>query len=256
MLDSVRLSEHRGTRIRQLSAASGNGGWVNEAICNPSLIFLDEVTSGWTNRRLRNDVICSARWRRRQDVVCVTHRSGTSKRPAIWSPFWAPAECWRSSARRPRRCVFRRSAAGGRLPASQDKSPAAWKEQFRQSSLYERYVQQRLPRDAPRKVLPASRSRSSRSQESLVAVRQLLLLVRRYPRDSVGRQGNAWHDAGPKSAHRLVTDLVFGDISQPSVESEALRVADVAAPGVAWAELLPETQAEFRKERAKPQTRH
>jgi hypothetical protein len=46
----------------------------------------------------------------------------------------------------------------------------------------------------------------------------------------------------------LLLISVFGDISQPQVESEARRLADLVAPGVAWGELLPESQAEFRKE--------
>ena len=251
MLDSVRLSEHRGTRIRQLSGGQRKrAGWVNEAICNPSLIFLDEVTSGLDEQ---TDCEMMHLFRQMADdgktVVCVTHRVGyveeTCHLAAILGPggvlafVGPPAEAL---------AYFDVPRLGDVYQRLQDKSPAAWKEQFRQSSLYERYVEQRLPRDAPRKVLPASRSRNSRSQESLVAVRQLLLLVRRYLAIQLADKGMLAMMLGQSLLIAWLLIWVFGDISQPSVESEALRVADVAAPGVAWAELLPETQAEFRKE--------
>ena len=78
MLDSVRLSQHRATRIRQLSGGERKrASWVNEAICNPSLIFLDEVTSGLDEQ---TDCEMMQLFRKMADdgktVVCVTHRVG------------------------------------------------------------------------------------------------------------------------------------------------------------------------------------
>ena len=46
-LDSVNLVQHQYRQIRRLSGGQiKRASWANEAICNPSLIFLDEVTSG------------------------------------------------------------------------------------------------------------------------------------------------------------------------------------------------------------------
>ncbi len=103
-------------------------------------------------------------------------------------------------------------------------------------------------------MLPASRSRKSRSQEFLVAGRQLLLLVRRYLAILLADKGMLAMMLGQSLLIALLLSWVFGDISQPSVEAEARRVADVAAPGVAWAELLPETQTEFRQEASEAAT--
>jgi ABC-type multidrug transport system ATPase subunit len=104
MLDSVRLSEHRATRIRQLSGGQRKrASWVNEAICNPSLIFLDEVTSGLDEQ---TDCEMMQLFRKMADdgktVVCVTHRVGyvaeTCHLAAILGPggvlafFGPPAE--------------------------------------------------------------------------------------------------------------------------------------------------------------------
>ena len=105
MLDSVRLSQHRATRIRQLSGGQRKrASWVNEAICNPSLIFLDEVTSGLDEQ---TDCEMMQLFRKMADDGKTSFasriESGTSNRPAIWPRFWAPAECSRSSVRRPRR---------------------------------------------------------------------------------------------------------------------------------------------------------
>ena len=257
MLDSVRLSEHRATRIRQLSGGQRKrASWVNEAICNPSLIFLDEVTSGLDEQ---TDCEMMQLFRKMADdgktVVCVTHRVGyveeTCHLAAILGPggvlafFGPPAEAL---------AYFDVPRLGEVYQRLQERSPEEWKQRFRQSSQYQRYVEQRLPRDAPRKVLPASRSRKSRSQESLVAGRQLLLLVRRYLAILLADKGMLAMMLGQSLLIALLLSWVFGDISQPSVEAEARRVADVAAPGVAWAELLPETQAEFRQEASEAAT--
>ena len=82
-------------------------------------------------------------------------------------------------------------------------------------------------------------------------MRQLVLLVRRYLAILLADKGMLAMMFGQSLLIALLLIWVFGDISRPNAESEALRVADVAAPGVSWAELLPETQAEFRQEASK-----
>lgn len=251
MLDSVRLSAHRATRIRQLSGGQRRrASWVNEAICNPSLIFVDEVTSGLDEQA---DCEMMQLFRNMADdgktVVCVTHRVGyveqTCHLVAVMSAggvlafFGPPAEALAYFD------VPRLSEVYQRL---EGRSPEEWKQRFRQSAPYQRYVEQRLPKEAPRKLAPTSRSRKGRPREALVAARQLPLLLRRYVEILLADKGTLAMMLGQSLLIAWLLIWVFGDISRPNVEAEARRVADIAAPGVAWAELLPESQEEFRQE--------
>jgi len=257
MLDSVRLSEHRATRIRQLSGGQRKrAGWVNEALCNPSLIFVDEVTSGLDEQA---DCEMMQLFRNMADegktVVCVTHRVGyveqTCHLVAILSDggvlafVGPPAEAL---------AYFDVPRLGEVYQRLQETAPEEWKQRFRQSASYQRYVEQRLPRDAPRQVLPVSRSRKSRSREFFVTARELLLLVRRYLEILLADKGMLAMMFGQSLLIALLLIWVFGDISQPGVEAEARRVAAIAAPGGAWTELLPASQAEFRQEASEAAT--
>lgn len=257
MLQSVRLAEHRATRIRQLSGGQRKrASWVNEAICNPSLIFADEVTSGLDELA---DCEMMQLFRKMADdgktVVLVTHRVGYVEQTChlvailavggVLAFVGTPAEAL---------AYFGVPRLGEVYQRLQEKPAEEWKQQFRQSEQYRQYVEQRLPRETPRKVLPASRSRKSRKREFLVAARQLPLLVRRYLAILLADQGMLAMMLGQSLLIALLLVWVFGDISQPDVEAEARRVADIAAPGVAWSEHLPEYQAEFRKEASQAAT--
>lgn len=257
MLEAVRLSEHRATRIRRLSGGQRKrAGWANEAICNPSLIFVDEVTSGLDEL---SDREMMELFRKMADdgktVVLVTHRVGYVEQTChlvavlasggVLAFVGPPAEAL---------TYFGVSRLGEVYRCLQSRPAAEWKQQFRQSIQYRRYVEQRLPAQAAPKTLAPSRSRKSRSQEFRAAARQLPLLVRRYLAILLADKGMLAMMLGQSLLIALLLIWVFGDISRPDVEAEAKRVADIAAPGVAWSELLPESQAEFRQEASQAAT--
>ena len=75
MLDTVGLSARRTTAIRHLSGGQvKRASLANEVLCKPSLLFLDEVTSGLdeqTDREMMN--LFRALAESGKTVVCVTH---------------------------------------------------------------------------------------------------------------------------------------------------------------------------------------
>ena len=77
-LDTVNLVQRQYTRIHQLSGGQiKRASWANETISNPSLIFLDEVTSGLDEQ---SDSEMMHLFRRMAEegktIVCITHNLG------------------------------------------------------------------------------------------------------------------------------------------------------------------------------------
>ncbi len=252
MLESVRLSEHRATRIRQLSGGQRRrASWVNEAICNPSLILLDEVTSGLDEQTDREMMQL---FRKMADdgktVICVTHRVGYVEQTChliailgaggVLAFFGPPAECrlistfrdWRtstsSSRKKPRKNGNTSSAAAASTSVMWSNGCPGKK--------CRRSCSPRLARGAGDSKSALSPRGSCRCWSS--AYLAILLTD----------TGMLAMMLGQSLLIALLLVAVFGDISQPEAESEARRVADIAAPGVPWDKHFPETQEEFRKE--------
>ena len=87
MLETVGLTNRRGTPIRHLSGGQvKRASLANELILRPSLLFLDEVTSGLDEQTDREMMELFRRVADGgQTVVCITHSLANVEATATWS---------------------------------------------------------------------------------------------------------------------------------------------------------------------------
>jgi ABC-type multidrug transport system ATPase subunit len=188
ILDTVGLTRRRGTLIRDLSGGQiKRASLANELIARPSLLFLDEVTSGLdeqTDRevmRLFRQVAEAGK-----TVVCITHNLAsvevTCHLVAVLTEggrlafYGTPEEAKRYFGNIPR--------LGDIYDRLAEKTPEEWHWQFRRSLEYRRYVVERLPKDRERDEdkddSSTGREEGPRRKGLRVAIRQMGVLTRRY----------------------------------------------------------------------------
>lgn len=185
ILATVGLTAVRAKPIRQLSGGqSKRASLANEILSKPSLLFLDEVTSGLdeqTDREIMDlfrEVADSGK-----TVVCVTHSTANIERTCHLVVLLAsggslafvgtPAEAL---------SYFSTSRLGDVYERLAKRTPEEWRLQFKNSPYYARYVLARLP--------PADGAKSAtqarRKSEPLAFVkhlrRQAFVLLSRYVR--------------------------------------------------------------------------
>jgi len=148
-LDTVNLVQRQYTRIQQLSGGQiKRASWANETISNPSLIFLDEVTSGLDEQ---SDAEMMHLFRRMAEegktIVCITHNLGNVENNchlvvilteggslAFVGPPAAALE------------YFDIPRLGDVYHRLREESAHTWRDRFRQSDYFKTYVARRLPR--------------------------------------------------------------------------------------------------------------
>jgi ABC-type multidrug transport system ATPase subunit len=182
ILGVVGLTSRKGTLIRHLSGGQlKRASLANEMVSKPSLLFLDEVTSGLDEQ---TDLEVMELFRQVADggktVVCVTHSlanvESTCHLVVILTEggrlafIGTPEEA---------KAYFGISRLGEVYRKLAGRPAAEWSERFRASPFFERYVVERLPSEAdrvplPKLSLPPSRRRKRRG------VRQAWVLTRRY----------------------------------------------------------------------------
>ena len=251
MIEAMHLTEHRFTQIRRLSGGQQKrASWINESLCNPSLIFLDEVTSGLDEQ---TDHEMMELFRNMADagktVVCVTHRLAHVEQYCHLVVILAaggklafvgpPAEALTHFGIQRLADVYRRL---------QEQTPDQWQQLAHSSPAYEQYVTRRLPEETRVQAPPALRSKTHSLRNALTACRQWSLLSHRYFAIQWAEKRALAMMLGQSLLIAVLLCWLFGDVAQPRAEAEARHAAQVAVPGVAWTELLPETQAEFRSE--------
>ena len=250
MLDSVNLTQHQYTQIRRLSGGQiKRASWVNEVICNPSLIFLDEVTSGLDDQ---TDCEMMQLFRRIADegktIICVTHSVtyveqqcdlvvilATGGSLAFVGP---PADALK---------YFNISRLGEVYQRLKEKPANQWKDGFRQTGFYEQYVERRLPNKVERRASDCVKSRQQ-PRELLAIIRQFLLLTRRYFSIKCADRRAMVMMFGQSLFIALLLAWLFGDISNMNVEDEANQIAQLVAPGLSLKDLFEEDQEKILKE--------
>jgi ABC transport system ATP-binding/permease protein len=152
ILEVVGLSERRHTLIRHLSGGQvKRASLANELIARPSLIFLDEVTSGLDEQTDREMMEL---FRRVADggktVVCITHNltnvDATCKLVVILTErgrlafVGTPAEA---------KSYFGIQRLGDVYERLETRKPEEWQAEFETSPIYARYVTERMPPATP-----------------------------------------------------------------------------------------------------------
>ncbi len=181
ILRVVGLTKRRETLIRQLSGGElKRASLANELVAQPSLLFLDEVTSGLDEQTDREIMEL---FREVADggktVVCVTHNLANVEASCHLVVILAeggrlafvgtPDEA-KSYFKVPRLGEVYRRLAGY--------TPASWQARFRSTPYYQRYVIDRMTGTA--NAAPARHEQDASARKKPSALRQASILVRRY----------------------------------------------------------------------------
>jgi ABC transport system ATP-binding/permease protein len=217
MLDTVRLSQRRRTPIRLLSGGElKRASLANEIICKPSLLFLDEVTSGLDEQtdcemmELFRSVARSGK-----TVVCVTHSLANveqtcdlvvvlaqgGKTAFVGSPAEALA-------------YFGIQRLGDVYSELERKAPEHWQRKFLDSPLYQEYVASRLPIGPPAPAGPYEQPVARIIETTGQFVRQSYLCTLRYMAIMRGDVPTMLAMVGQCMLVAAMLVVVFGDVSQ------------------------------------------
>ena len=182
ILDVVGLNERRQTLIRHLSGGQvKRASLANELIARPSLIFLDEVTSGLDEQTDREMMEL---FRRVADggktVVCITHNltnvEATCKLVVILTERGRLAFVGTPQEAKE---YFQIDRLGNVYRRLEDRKPEEWQAEFERSPLYARYVKERIPVERPPDQAD-SRSQLLTVRHKTRRVGQASILIRRY----------------------------------------------------------------------------
>lgn len=217
-LDTVSLVQRQFTRIRQLSGGQiKRASWANETISNPSLIFLDEVTSGLDEQ---SDSEMMHMFRRMAEdgktIVCITHNLGNVEQNCHLVVILAEGGSL-AFVGSPANALeyFGISRLGEVYHRLREDSPAEWKERFRNSSYYQAYVAGRLPT-----VSTETAPIVKRRRRPLFALwRQFQLLLRRYLAIQLADKRALSMIFGQAIVIAALLVWLFGDISKSDVSN-------------------------------------
>lgn len=227
MLETVNLTQHQYTQIQRLSGGqTKRASCINELICNPSLIFLDEVTSGLDEQ---SDSEMMQLFRSMADdgktIVCVTHSLSFVEDNCHLVVILATGGVL-AFVGSPSDAVeyFGIERLGEVYQKLKERHPDSWKAKFRQSRYYDKYIEKRLP-DAVNKEAPKARN----PLRHLVAAgnywRQFVLLSRRYLSIKWADKRSLAMSFGQCLFIAVMLVWLFGDISNLNVEEESLNFA-------------------------------
>jgi ABC transport system ATP-binding/permease protein len=182
-LDMVSLRQRRGTLIRHLSGGQvKRASLANEIMCRPSLLFLDEVTSGLDEQTDRDmmDLFRSVA-DTGKTVVCITHSLANVERTChlvvILTAGGRLAFVGKPSEALEYFDIQRLGDVYDRLA----EQPAEhWQQTFRTSELYQRYVIDRLPEGSKSPLMPVRPPAGNVTERSRLFLRQTALLTQRY----------------------------------------------------------------------------
>lgn len=183
ILDTVGLTARRGTMIRHLSGGQvKRASLANEILCKPTLLFLDEVTSGLdeqTDREVMN--LFRSLADAGKTVVCITHSLANVERTCHLVVILT-AGGKLAFVGKPAEALgyFGIDRLGDVYDRLAEKPAEHWQQQFLQSPLCQRYVTDRLPANAAAPTsTPPRPDRRSRAWLRLFW-RQAALLTSRY----------------------------------------------------------------------------
>ncbi len=214
-LKTVQLGQRRGTVVQNLSGGQvKRTSLANELLCKPSLLFLDEVTSGLDERTDRDMMqLFRSLADAGKTVVCVTHSLAhveasctlvviltAGGKLAFVGP---PADAAR---------YFGVPKLGDVYAKLEERKAEEWQSAFRASPYYRQYVTDRLPADRP--PPPAAAAPRTNKQKLRVFFRQTQLLVARYCAVWRGTPSALLTMAGQPLLVAILLVAVFGDVTR------------------------------------------
>ena len=182
-LEAVSLTQRRGTLIRHLSGGQvKRASLANEVMCKPSLLFLDEVTSGLDEQTDRDMMeLFRSVADTGKTVVCITHSLANVEQNCHLVVILTaggrlafvgkPAEALEYFGIRRLGDVYERL----------NEHPVEhWQQAFKASPLYQRYVESRLPTQQEAPPPPLRDNKKKLSEQFRLFLRQTTLLTQRY----------------------------------------------------------------------------
>jgi ABC transport system ATP-binding/permease protein len=222
----VRLTRRRATLIRHLSGGQvKRASLANEILCKPTLLFLDEVTSGLDEETDRDMMELFGQLADDgKTVVCVTHNlanvEATCHLVVLLTEggrlaFVGPPEAAKS--------YFAVARLGDVYRTLATRPPEAWESQFRESAEFTEYVADRLPKQ----IAETTRERPPHdSRPRTAAVRQAAVLTRRYVSVWRGDVFALLAMLGQALLVAVLLGIVFGDL--PGLEQPGERAVRTA----------------------------
>jgi ABC transport system ATP-binding/permease protein len=227
MLDTVGLTTRRGTSIRHLSGGQvKRASLANEVLCKPSLLFLDEVTSGLdeqTDREMMN--LFRSMADSGKTVVCITHSLANVERTChlvvILTAGGKLAFVGRPAEALEHFGIERLGDVYDRLA----EQPAEhWQATYRKSPLWKRYVADRLPAEVPAGT-PVGAPVPAPGRRLRLFLRQTSLLTRRYFAIWLGDYPSLLAMAGQALLVAALMGILFGDLGKKEMPLEHARLS-------------------------------
>jgi len=226
MLETVGLAARRATVIRNLSGGQvKRASLANEILCKPSLLFLDEVTSGLdeqTDREVMN--LFRSLADTGKTVVCITHSLANVERTCHLVVILTPGGKL-AFVGKPSEALgyFEIERLGDIYERLAKQPPEHWQRTFRESPLWGRYVSERMPPDTAGQRHPEP-FRANQSQSDLRQfLRQTALLTARYAEIWRGDTLSLLAMAGQALAVAVLLGLLFGDLDKVSQQYHTQR---------------------------------
>jgi ABC transport system ATP-binding/permease protein len=261
MLETVGLTERRGTVIRHLSGGQvKRASLANEILCKPSLLFLDEVTSGLdeqTDREMMN--LFRSLADAGKTVVCITHSLANVDRTCHLVVILTvggkvafvgkPAEAL---------AYFGIERLGDVYQRLAEKPAEHWRENFRKSQLCQRYVAARIPPDAGEAATVTPGPFVHPAEHARVLLRQTRLVTSRYAAIWRGDYQSLLAMAGQAIAVAFLLGMLFGNLGAETgrdLASHSVNLLFVVAISSFWfgcnnaAKEVVKERTIFRRER-------
>jgi len=218
LLQEVGLSERQAVRVRDLSGGQLKRlSLANEIAHKPSLVFLDEVTSGLDEladaemMELFRELVDKGR-----SVVCITHNTLNIERNAhlvVVLTTGGRLACVGSPAEVS--SYFKVSRLGDLYSAMAKATPLEWESRFRKHPLHKRYVQERLPSLGQQAAaIPAGSFRSISTRRPISISRQFSLLAGRVATLQLTDLKSLGLSLGQAVFIGLMLAALFGDLEQ------------------------------------------
>ncbi|MEM6393547.1 MAG: FHA domain-containing protein [Planctomycetota bacterium] len=183
MLDTVGLTHRKTTNIADLSGGQiKRASLANEIIAKPSLLFLDEVTSGLDEQTDREMMQL---FRQIADqgktVVCITHSLANVEENCTLVVILTPGGKL-AFVGPPDNALtyFKIDRLGDVYQRLAERDADDWRDAFLKHPLHDRYITQRLPEADDADTAPPPRKPPRFSETLRTAQRQLPIMLRRY----------------------------------------------------------------------------
>jgi ABC-type multidrug transport system ATPase subunit/pSer/pThr/pTyr-binding forkhead associated (FHA) protein len=226
MLETVGLTPRRTTLIRHLSGGQvKRASLANEILCKPSVLFLDEVTSGLdeqTDREVMN--LFRSLADAGKTVVCITHSLANVERTCHLVVILAPGGKL-TFVGKPAEALayFNIERLGDVYDRLAEQSAEHWQQAFAQTPLWQRYVAERLPPETEGAPAPTFTPAARLGQSVRLFVRQAALLTRRYASIWRGDYPALLAMLGQALLVAVLLGLLFGDLGRVEEPFEHAR---------------------------------